>query len=305
MSSRRSNEYQDTLKILEQLDKGDLKEGLFSTFALSKRGEVLWFDQTGTPWGVDVQGSAMVKTRPLTLPTQRVQVVTVEEAYQQIVRNEQNRYLTVLSTLRLETERRSSSGLLMILLILAGMAALVFVLKPFESNQIVNGNDVKIVNTGRYNPIAGATISRETFKAFLKEMNSPALPEADSMYQACVQEGCDPAVAAAFFEHESSGGNQGVAAITRSLGNIRCTDGYDCYSTPGNGAFRLYKSWTDSVHDWAKLLKIYRDNYGRKTLEEIIPMYAPQSDNNNEAAYIAAVKQRVDDLRNRELGLQR
>jgi hypothetical protein len=176
-------------------------------------------------------------------------------------------------------------------------------LKDLYANQgiFIRGySDVMVVNTGGYNPLGPVSISRATFKQFLQELNSPALPEADAMYQACVEEGCDPALVLAFFEHESSGGLHGVAALTKSIGNIRCTDGYSCYTTEGNGSFRQYVSWSEGVRDWTRLLRMYKDDWKRVTLEDIIPKYAPQADNNDEAAYIAAVKKRVDDLRKRE-----
>jgi len=49
-----------------------------------------------------------------------------------------------------------------------------------------------------------------------------------------------------------------------------------------------------------QLLKYYRDGQRLATLEQIIPVYAPAADNNNEAAYILAVKNRVESLRERE-----
>lgn len=172
------------------------------------------------------------------------------------------------------------------------------------SNKSNNGGGasapVVVPPTGYYNPLGPATISKEVFREFIAQMGSPALPEADTMYAACIEEGCDPALALAFFEHESSGGKAGVAVYTRSIGNIRCSAGYECYQTGGNGSFRRYPSWTVGVRDWAKLLRFYRDSWKLSTLEQIIPRYAPNADNNNEAAYIAAVKSRVDKLRLRQ-----
>jgi len=43
-----------------------------------------------------------------------------------------------------------------------------------------------------------------------------------------------------------------------------------------------------------------RDGRGLATLEQIIPVYAPAVDNNNEAAYVQAVKHRVESLRERK-----
>ena len=40
-----------------------------------------------------------------------------------------------------------------------------------------------------------------------------------------------------------------------------------------------------------------QDGRGLATLEQIIPVYAPAADNNNEATYILAVKHQVESLR--------
>ena len=52
-----------------------------------------------------------------------------------------------------------------------------------------------------------------------------------------------------------------------------------------------------------RLLKQYEEK-GLRTLDQIIPVYAPQEDNNDVNGYINAVKQRVDNLRKRELNLR-
>ena len=171
----------------------------------------------------------------------------------------------------------------------------------------LSSQSIKVVsNPGSfYNPIGPVTISLSVFKEFLAEMHSPALSEAETMYAACVELGCDPAVMAAFFEHESSGGRYGAASVTRSVGNIRCSAGYACYNTGSNGSFRQYASWTAGAADWARLLQMYKNDWKLSTLEEIIPHYAPQADHNDEAAYKGSVVRRVDDLRRREALLRK
>jgi murein DD-endopeptidase MepM/ murein hydrolase activator NlpD len=120
------------------------------------------------------------------------------------------------------------------------------------------------------------------------------------MYGAIVAEGGDPALALAFFEHESGGGRAGVAVYTHSLGNIRCSEGYSCYQTENNGAFRSYPTWTEGATDWVRLMRYYRDALQRETLEQILPVYAPSSDGNAPSAYIQSVKAQVNQLRQRE-----
>lgn len=152
---------------------------------------------------------------------------------------------------------------------------------------------------GLYNPLGPPSINLDTFRYFLKQGNSPAYPEAAAMYNACLKLYCDPAVALAFFQHESSMGLYGAAADNKSFGNIRCVPPAPCRSTPGNGSFKVYATWTDGLIDWAILL---RETYATKwrlfSLEQIIPRYAPSADNNDPNGYINSVKKLVDKYRN-------
>jgi hypothetical protein len=151
---------------------------------------------------------------------------------------------------------------------------------------------------GQYNPLGPASISLATFQYFLKQGNSPALSEAATMYNACIKLYCDPAVALAFFQHESSMGRAGAAVENKSLGNIRCIEGSPCRAAAGNGSFKVYSTWTDGITDWAILI---RETYATKwklfSLEQILPRYAPSSDNNDPNGYINTVKRLVDKYR--------
>jgi hypothetical protein len=149
------------------------------------------------------------------------------------------------------------------------------------------------------NVLGSPSISPEKIDAVLRQYNSPAAGFGKALYDLGVHYGIDPAYALAFFIHESSAGTQGVAAITKSIGNIRCTAGYDCYQTSGNGSFRRYSSWEAGAEDWYKLIKDqYVTRWGLKTLEQIIPVYAPSADNNNPTGYIQQVANMVNSWRN-------
>lgn len=153
------------------------------------------------------------------------------------------------------------------------------------------------VRAGQYNPIGAPTISLATFAHFLQKNNSPAYPEAASMYQNCLKLSCDPAVALAFFNHESSMGTMGAAVGHKSFGNIRCTAGWPCDYSGGGGGFKIYSTWTEGLIDWANLLEVYASKFKLYTLEQIIPVYAPAEDNNVPALYISTVKSLVDQYR--------
>ena len=99
--------------------------------------------------------------------------------------------------------------------------------------------------------------------------------------------------ALAFFVHESACGTRGVARFTHSLGNIRWTEGYDNYE-----GYRSYGSWQAGMEDWYKLIAgLYINGWGLRTVDQIIPVYAPAADSNNPPTYIASVKSMVDSWR--------
>jgi hypothetical protein len=154
----------------------------------------------------------------------------------------------------------------------------------------VNPASVSTSSSSSNSVLHAPTISPAKIEAVLKQYNSPAAGSAQAFYSLGQRYGIDPAYALAFFIHESSAGTQGVAAITRSIGNIRCTPGYDCYQTNGNGSFRRYSSWEAGIEDWYKLIKdLYISQWKLLTLEQIIPVYAPSADRNNPASYIQHV----------------
>ena len=110
------------------------------------------------------------------------------------------------------------------------------------------------------------------------------------MYQEGVKYGIDPVYALAFFHHESTFGLAGVARVTHSIGNIRCTQGYAC---DPSGGYRAYPSYAVAVQDWYALIASVYLAHGLNTVEKIIPVYAPNADNNNESSYIANVNNDV------------
>jgi Mannosyl-glycoprotein endo-beta-N-acetylglucosaminidase len=139
-----------------------------------------------------------------------------------------------------------------------------------------------------YIVISSPTITASKIDSILCTANSPACGTGRQLYDLGVQYGINPTIALAFFKHESSYGMYGEARVTRSLGNIRCSDGYACID-----GFRAYPSWSSGYRDWYQLIKYYCDKLGKCTLDTIIPTYAPSSEN-DEIAYITDIKQSVD-----------
>ncbi|GCE03790.1 glucosaminidase domain-containing protein [Dictyobacter aurantiacus] len=149
-------------------------------------------------------------------------------------------------------------------------------------------------SAGPYNVMGKPTISADFINEVLAHYHSPAQNKGQALYDEGVKYNIDPAYALAFFMQESQLGTQGVASVTHSLGNIRATPGHPSYD-----GYRKYDSWEEGFEDWYQLIsKQYIQNWGLTTVDQIIPVYAPNSDNNNEQQYINSVEYMVDRWRN-------
>ncbi|HUY99087.1 MAG TPA: hypothetical protein VMU89_01960 [Thermomicrobiaceae bacterium] len=139
-------------------------------------------------------------------------------------------------------------------------------------------------------------ISRDTFIRILDDAGSPAVAEAGAGYDAVAAEGVDPCFALAVFHHESGYGKAGVTPTygTRSPGNTRTksTPDGELVTVPGKGQYVRHTSWIEGWRDLAHRLVSPSYPYaarGAITIEQIIPIWAPASDNNSPETYIAAV----------------
>jgi hypothetical protein len=147
--------------------------------------------------------------------------------------------------------------------------------------------------TGPYDITGAPSLSVGQIEAVLKQYGSPAAGKGQALYELGVRYGIDPAYGLAFFVHESGCGTKGVARFTKSLGNIRWTQGFNNYE-----GYRSYDSWEQGMEDWYKLItELYINGWHLRTVDAIIPVYAPYGDNNNPPGYIASVKRMVDSWR--------
>jgi hypothetical protein len=146
---------------------------------------------------------------------------------------------------------------------------------------------------GAYSLVGAPSTSVAQIESVLQQYGSPAAGLGQHLYDLGVRYGIDPAYALAFFVHESGCGTKGVARTTHSLGNIRWTDGWDNFE-----GYRVYPTWEAGMEDWYKLLTdLYINQWGLRTVDAIIPVYAPSGDGNNPSAYIASVEGMVDSWR--------
>ena len=146
---------------------------------------------------------------------------------------------------------------------------------------------------GSYSVIGQPTISAEFINRVLSANSSPAAGTGQAIFDLGEKYNIDPVFAMAFFEHESSFGTTGVARATLSPGNIRASEGYAQVD-----GYRAYRSWTAGFEDWYKLIKnLYVGQWNLTTVEQIVPVYAPSSDNNDVGSYISSVENAVDQWR--------
>ena len=128
------------------------------------------------------------------------------------------------------------------------------------------------------------SLSASFINRVLGVAHSPAVGLGQAMVAASLTYHIDDVYALAFFWHESQFGRLGVAVVTHSFGNIICTPGYPVCV----GRFRWYASWQAGCLDWFRLLATEYLPRGLDTVERIVPVYAPASEN-DVSAYIAAV----------------
>jgi hypothetical protein len=149
-------------------------------------------------------------------------------------------------------------------------------------------------HAGPYSVLGKPTISANFINQVLASYNSPAAGKGQALYDLGVKYGIDPIFALAFFMHESLFGSTGEARSTLSLGNLRCIPTRLCIDQKNGGFAQMY-SWEDGFEQWYKLIRnLYIAQWGRVTVDQIIPVYAPSSDHNDVAGYIAALKHEID-----------
>jgi hypothetical protein len=143
----------------------------------------------------------------------------------------------------------------------------------------------------------------DQIQEFLTKMGSPAAKEqgfSQALYDACTDRGIDPAVAVGFFLQESTCGKFGRANGNHSLGNIK---GTSPESGQTDGTFRKYNTWAEGARDWARLIdESYVQKRGLETMSQVISVYAPSSDGNNERQYVATVKGVVENFKKQNGG---
>lgn len=160
--------------------------------------------------------------------------------------------------------------------------------EPVTNTYYTNSN-----NTTNYYYYGSSSVTRQPSinpdfinKMLCKYGNTQVCGTGQTLYSYGQQYNIDPAFALAFFWHESNFGTKGEAQYSKSLGNLRCIDN-EASCTDG---YAWFNSWEDGYNAWYNLISnLYVKQWGLSTVNQIIPKYAPSSDNNNEQAYISNV----------------
>jgi hypothetical protein len=181
-------------------------------------------------------------------------------------------------------------GALVLLLVLVGMMA---VKTPPATNAIPSVP----VTRSSYSVVGTPTLTASFIEKVLHASHSPAAGHGQALSDLGVKYGIDPAVALAFFLHESTFGTAGEARRSLSLGNLRCLPNAMC-----RDGYAWFPTWEDGFEAWYQLIRnLYMSYWGLTTIDQIIPRYAPTSDNNDVIAYIAALKHALDTWRRGEV----
>lgn len=173
----------------------------------------------------------------------------------------------------------------------------------FEPNGPIDRTAIPKPVPGDLNIKGPPSANPEQIQTFLEKMGSPAAKEAgfsQALYTACTDRGIDPAVAVGFFLQESTCGRYGRGHDNHSMGNIK---GVSPESHQSDGTFRHYNTWAEGARDWARLIdENYVQKRGLNTLSQVISVYAPGSDHNNERGYVATVKGVVENFKKQNGG---
>jgi hypothetical protein len=173
-------------------------------------------------------------------------------------------------------EQGGLGGILLTLLVLAALVAWLYLEDPHLQQLKPPSLSLPSLSVTQAAAVAppgqlhgGPSLTASFIDKVLQVNHSPAQGLGTTLYQLSQQYTIDDAVPLAMFHHESNYGLLGVARVTLSIGNIKCSPGYSCYA-----GFRAYASWADSAKDWFELMKIYLSQ-GWDTVQKMIPHYAP------------------------------
>jgi cell wall-associated NlpC family hydrolase len=153
---------------------------------------------------------------------------------------------------------------------------------------------------GDWSVVGPSSLTPQQIDAILAAYGSPLEGYGQVFVDLGAQHDIDPAFALAFFHKENKFATATYAGQAAwafgNIGNIRWTPGWPhgkwCSVGGGSFCFRVYESWEAGIKDWYRLLREVYVDQGLDTVDTILPVYAPASENDT-ALYIRQVKDLV------------
>ncbi len=141
-----------------------------------------------------------------------------------------------------------------------------------------------------YTILAAARIPLSTYQKVLTQAGSPLAASYEDSWAYLTSLGVDPAFALAQWLHESDYGLLGAAVAHHNPGNLRLSPGM-----PVVNGFAQFPDWLSGVRGYANLIAgpLYGQSTGYNTALKMPFRYAPSADNNDPAAYGAAMVQSI------------
>lgn len=165
------------------------------------------------------------------------------------------------------------------------------------ANMHVDASSASSAATGRrvaqQTAITGTpSLSASFIDQVLGAAHSPMAGAGALFVRLSLQYSIDNAYTLAIFHHESGYGTTGEAHASKSPGNLRCLDQahYGDLHTWCRDRFAWFPTWSSGLEAMYRLLAgpLYA-GAGLVTIDQVIARWAPDSDGNNSAAYVAAV----------------
>lgn len=130
----------------------------------------------------------------------------------------------------------------------------------------------------------------EVYRAELGGCGSPMAAEADAIWEAARPHS---ALCLAMSFHEQKHATWPHTPIPRHFHNpLSLSGGWD--HNANAHAWKQFRSWADGVRAWRENVTNPNGPYkGTRTLEELIHVYAPAEDNNDEAQYVAVLRDQL------------
>jgi hypothetical protein len=136
------------------------------------------------------------------------------------------------------------------------------------------------------------TITIAEIDRVLESVNSPILPYSADVYVSGEQYGIDPVFALAFWMKESREASDG--SVAEPDHNPGYTEGLS--GDPRCGRWACWPTWPEGIAGWFHYMRVFFVDRGITTVEDILPIYAPSTENNT-SGYILFVLQHVAEWR--------